>query len=85
VCGVWGYLEQARERWREEQQRQAAFRRPVARQQRAQRQRPAAAAASKPAARPPATRDPTPERADLAQQLAAFQAALPGSRGDTYL
>jgi hypothetical protein len=24
-------------------------------------------------------------RPDLAQQLAAFQAALPGSRGDTYL
>src|SRR4029434_8618760 len=34
---------------------------------------------------PPAPHEPAPARADLAQQLAAFQAALPGSRGDTYL
>jgi DNA primase len=38
-----------------------------------------------PAARPPAPREPAPPRADLAQQLAAFQAALPGSRGAAYL
>ena len=34
---------------------------------------------------PPTARAPTPVRPDLAQQLAAFQAALPGSRGATYL
>ena len=33
----------------------------------------------------PSPRAPVPGRPDLAQQLAAFQAALPGSRGDTYL
>src|SRR6266851_6809437 len=41
ACGAWGYLEEARARWREEQRRQAGFQRPVARWQRAQRQRPA--------------------------------------------
>jgi len=36
--------------------------------------------------RPPASREPAvPMRPDLAQQLAAFQAALPGSRGAAYL
>jgi DNA primase len=85
ACGAWGYLEEARERWREEQQRQATFQRPPASPQRAPRQRPAAAVASKPAARPPALRKPAPARPELAQQLAAFQAALPGSRGATYL
>jgi len=86
ACGAWGYTAEARERWRDEQQRQAAFQRPAARPQRAPRQHPAAAAAaSKPAARPPALREPGPARPDLAQQLAAFQAALPGSRGAAYL
>jgi hypothetical protein len=73
-------METARERWREEQQRQAAFQRPPGR-----RQRPAATAASKLAARPPAPREPAPVRPDLAPQLATFQAALPGSRGAAYL
>ena len=86
ACGAWGYTAEARERWRDEQQRQAAFQRPAARPQRAQRQRPiAATAAHKPAAHPPAPREPAPARPDLAQQLAAFQAALPGSRGAAYL
>src|SRR5207249_4889988 len=57
----------------------AAFQRPAARPQRVQRQRHAAAA------KPPAPREPAPARPDLAQQLAAFQAALPGSRGAAYL
>jgi len=36
--------------------------------------------------RPPASREPAvPTRPDLAEQLAAFQAALPGSHGATYL
>ena len=85
ACSAWGYLAEARERWQEERQRQAAFQRPAARGQRAQRPRPAAAAVKPLAPRPPAPREPAPARADLAQPLAAFQAALPGSRGAAYL
>jgi hypothetical protein len=85
ACGAWGYLEASRERWREEQQRQAAFQRPPARRQRVQLQRPAAAAVKPPVARPPAPHEPVPARLDLAYQLTAFQAALPGSRGAAYL
>jgi len=84
ACGAWGYMETARAQWREEQQRQAAFPRPPTRRQRAQRQRPAAAV-SQAAAHPPAPRAPAPARPDLAQHLATFQAALPGSRGEAYL
>src|SRR2546426_9263456 len=84
ACGAWGYMETARAQWREEQQRQAVFPRPPTRRQRAQQQRPAAAV-SQAAAHPPAPRAPAPARPDLGQQLIAFQAALPGSRGDTYL
>src|SRR2546421_3691292 len=79
ACGAWGYMDTARAQWREEQQRQAAFPRPPTRRQWAQRQR-LAAAVSKAAARLPAPRAPALGRPDLAQQLAAFQAALPGSR-----
>src|SRR5712671_3952712 len=68
ACGAWGYMAEARERWREEQQRQAALRKPSARQR-----------------RPPRLQPTAPTRADLGRQLAAFQAALPGSRGETYL
>src|SRR6266571_2752111 len=86
-------METARVQWREEQERQAAFRRPPARQQRGPHRRqapsplprPPAAAARKHSAAPPAPRVSAPVRSDLAQQLVAFQAALPGSRGDTYL
>src|SRR6266704_6241184 len=93
ACGAWGYMETARVQWREEQQRQAAFRRPPARQQRGPHRRqapsplprPPAAAARKHSAAPPAPRVSAPVRSDLAQQLVAFQGALPGSRGDTYL
>jgi DNA primase len=84
ACGAWGYMDTARAQWREEQQRQAALKRPPTRRQRAQRQRPAAAV-NQAAAHPPAPRAPVQARPDLAQQLAAFQASLPGSRGDTYL
>jgi len=86
ACGAWGYLAEARERWREEQQRQAAFQKPAARPQRTQRPRSAAAAAvSLPAPHPAAPREPAPARPELAPQLATFQAALPGSRGEAYL
>jgi Toprim-like/CHC2 zinc finger len=93
ACGAWGYMDTARAQWRAEQQRQAAFRRPPDRRQRVSHRRqppprlprqPAAAARQR-AADPPAPHTPVPARPDLAQQLAAFQAALLGSRGDTYL
>ena len=83
ACGAWGYLEEARQRWREERQRQAALRRPPARPQRMLSQRPPAP--RPPGPDPPAPRAPVPARPELAQQLAAFQAALPGSHGAAYL
>ena len=93
ACGAWGYMDTARTQWREEQQRQAAFRRPPARRQRLPSRgqpppplpRPPVVAARKRSADPPAPRASAPGQPDLAQQLAIFQAALPGSRGDTYL
>jgi hypothetical protein len=93
ACGAWGYMETARAQWRAEQQRQAAFRRPPARRQRMPNRRqsppplsrPPAATARPRSANPPTPRVPVPVRSDLAQQLAAFQAALPGSRGEAYL
>src|SRR2546425_8963349 len=86
ACGAWGYIAEARERWREEQQRQAAFRRPPARSRRMpSRREPPPAHVRPPAPPPPAPREPAPARPDLAQPLAAFQAALPGSRGAAYL
>jgi len=85
ACGAWGYLAKARERWQEERQRQAAFQRSAARPQPAPWPRPPAAAAKPPALRLPAPREPAPALPDLAQHLAAFQTALPGSRGEAYL
>ena len=75
ACGAWGYLAEARQRWREEQQRHNALRRPPARPQRPQSQRPQ---------QQPAAARPAPASPELAQQLAAFQAALPESRGAAY-
>jgi len=93
ACGAWGYMDTARAQWREEQQCQAAFRRPSARQQRVSRRRqpppplprPPVAAARQHSADLPSPRVPVTARLDLAQQLAAFQVALPGSRGAAYL
>ena len=93
ACGAWGYMDTARAQWREEQQRQAAFSRPPTRRQSMPRRRqpppprarPVVAATRERSAHPPAPPAPVPARPDLAHQLAAFQAALPGSRGDTYL
>ena len=93
ACGAWGYMETARAQWREEQQRQAALQKPPAYRQRVPhhrqppprlpRQPVVAARQRSPAPSTPCA--PAPARPDLAQQLAAFQAALPGSRGDAYL
>ena len=93
ACGAWGYMDTARTQWREEQQRQAAFQRPPTRRQRMPRRRqpppprarPAVAAARERSPHPSAPPAPAAARPDLAQQLTAFQAALPGSRGTTYL
>jgi len=93
ACGAWGYMDTARAQWRAEQQCQAPFRSPPARQQRGSHRRqpsprlprPPVAAAKTRSADPPALRTPAPEQPDLAQQLAAFQAALPGSGGEAYL
>ena len=93
ACGAWGYMETARGQWREKQQRQAALQRPPARRQRVpHRHQPPSRVPKQPvaAARQPST-DPSlpralaPARPDLAQHLATFQAALPGSRGEAYL
>ncbi|HLQ33290.1 MAG TPA: toprim domain-containing protein, partial [Chloroflexota bacterium] len=68
----------------EEQQRQTALRRPPARQQPVPRTLQPSLA-RQPTARASVPRDPAPARLDLTQQLAVFQAALPGSRGEAYL
>jgi len=49
------------------------------------RRQPPPTLARRAAARPRVPREPAPARSDLTQQLAAFQAALPGSRGAAYL
>jgi DNA primase len=93
ACGAWGYMDTARAQWREEQQRQAALRRPPAHRQRLAhrrqspppRSRQQAAAVRPRSADPPAPRASAPARPDLAQQLAAFQAALAASPGAAYL
>jgi len=86
ACGAWGYLAEARERWQEERQRRAALRRAPALPQRvpSRRQSPPTRA-RQPAAHPPAPHEIAPAPPALAHPLAAFQAALPGSRGEAYL
>ncbi len=87
ACGAWGYLDEARQRWRDEQQRQAASGRLPAYQrgQRSQRREKRPVGFSRPPAAAAAQREPSCPRPELTQQLAAFQAALPGSRGEAYL
>jgi hypothetical protein len=86
ACGAWGYLAEARERWQEVRQRQAAMRRPAARQPLVSgRHQPVSRMASPSAPRLPTPRAPAPARPELPHQLAVFQAALPGSRGEVYL
>ena len=88
ACGAWGYWSAVW--WREEQQRQ----RPLeGRLPAAPTPSPVTTATFQVASgsvRPPsadlhAPRAPAPRRPDLAYQLAAFQAALPRSRGTAYL
>src|SRR5262249_40087190 len=49
------------------------------------RHQPVTRVASSQAPRLPAPRTPAPARPELSDQLAVFQAALPGSRGEAYL
>src|SRR5262245_41465759 len=93
ACGAWGYMDTARAEWRGEQQRQATLRRPPAHRQRLTHHRqppprlsrPPVPAARQRSSEPSAPCASTPERSDLAHQLAVFQATLPGSSGATYL
>jgi DNA primase len=92
ACGAWGYMETARAQWREEQQRQAALQRPPARRQHRlpHRQPPPPRSSPPAAARARAAAPSSPpasalEQPALTQHLTAFQASLPGSRGEAYL
>lgn len=85
ACGAWGYLAEAQARWQVERQHQGVRRRPPAPQQQARRA-PAPPATLRPSTlSPPVRHAPAAAQPDLAQRLAAFQAALPGSRGAAYL
>src|SRR2546429_7824846 len=53
ACGAWGYLAEARERWQEERQRQAALWRPAAPPPRGPRPPPPAGGPARPPAPPP--------------------------------
>jgi len=75
ACGAWGYLEDARQRWREEHQRLAALRRPPARLHRppSQRQEPPPSAAQ------PAPAGPQP-RALAPPRSRTWRSTWPRSR-----
>src|SRR5258706_10087777 len=61
ACGAWGYLEEARERWREEWQRQAALQRPPTQRRRVPSRRQAVPLLVRPpAAHPSAPCEPVP-------------------------
>jgi hypothetical protein len=85
ACGAWGYLEANKQAWIEAQRHQRTWR-PSAGQKRLQSQRHTERIVSRlrAADAPPEKPGPVPQP-DLAHHLAAFQAALPGSRGETYL
>lgn len=98
ACGAWGYMDWARERWREERTQETRKTRPKSSHgveallENARPPKPTAKRylAEQPKAfRPsPAGRmveEPEPARGDLAALLAEYQAALPGSWGEEYL
>ncbi len=79
ACGAWGYMEEARRRqaetWRAAKAGIDGMRGPAS--------RPAASPFARPASSPP--EPPKPVRADLAELLARYEAALPGGPGEAYL
>ena len=84
ACGAWGYLNEARQRWRDEQQRQKASGR-LSAHRRSQPRPLRPAGPTRPRPVQASQRVPASPRPELTQQLAAFQAALPDSRGEAYL
>lgn len=77
ACGAWGYMEDARERFSEERARERGFS--------SAQSKPASGVRNTPPRKPYAPpEDPAP-REDLAELLAGFQKALPGSPGEKYL
>jgi Toprim domain len=87
ACGAWGYTEEARQRWQAARQHSSAALRPWNRLRPLQPQdkgdRFSSASYSTPHHSGMAQRPATPP--GLAQHLAVFQAALPGSPGEAYL
>jgi hypothetical protein len=82
ACGAWGYLAEARERWQAE--RMAEHHRPPpdgGRKELVMMHKPARGSLM----RRRAQSDPAPARDDLDHLLHAYQEALPGSWGETYL
>ena len=82
ACGAWGYMDTARAQWREEQQRQAAFRRPAAHRQRVITPSPAATEAFQASQRqPPGSVPPIPQhRVRLPQRGPTLPTTSPRSR-----
>ena len=87
ACGTWGYTEEARRRWQPAQHHGSAVVRSwscsTLSQPRGKTSEGASASNATPAPSGRPERPATPP--DLAQHLAVFQAALPGSRGEAYL
>jgi hypothetical protein len=81
ACGAWGYTEEARRR-RQEERAPEGHRRPQD-----SRRGPSGDKHPSTYTRPLRTPEkaPTPARADLADVLKSYQAALPGSLGEEYL
>ena len=85
ACGAWGYVEEARQRWRETHPRALTAPQRSRRQAFPRQLPPVSPPATSGAPRPPAAPAPQRAPADLVACLATFQAALPGSRGEAYL
>lgn len=85
ACEAWGYLEEARQRWQAERQRTTTSHSRLQKSPPALRPLPSQPLPGISSSRLPPLNPPKDAAATLAAALAAFQAALPGSRGATYL
>jgi hypothetical protein len=87
ACGAWGYTEEARQRWQAERRYRSAGLEFLGslrmRQDCGERGRSSSIPFSAPG--PPQQPEPLSARRALTHHLTAFQAALPGSRGEAYL